>query len=282
MSVSKSIGNLFRYELLAEKPVHRGGCGHIWKARDLLYDRVVALKTIDEPLIWKSRETAQRAFRKEAMACARLSELTPYVVRVFDIGMADATLFYAMDWIEPEPGFHSIDLTERTGRLSLAAAKGVMLQTCEAVGVAHAKGIVHSDIAPSNILYDHSNRIYKLADFGLLKIVEETLISAQSGSLLVGGRRDFFPSEVLSDVSKISYASDVYALAVTFRVLVEGLACLPANGGTLIPTPGVLRVLYEQRDAPDQFRQLLARFIDGHRQDDTVNEFLAYLHRIPN
>ncbi len=107
-------------------------------------------------------------------------------------------------------------------------------------------------------------------------------MSFGSGSLLQGGRFDFFPSEVGADISRVSYASDVYALAVTFRVLLEGIRCLPAAGGRLLPTPGVIRIVQEQRDAPDQVRQLLHRFIDLHATSDTVESFIEMLRRIPN
>lgn len=282
MGTYSALKQLFRYEIVGDRPVGRGGCGHIWKAKDLLFDRPVALKTLGEPLIWDYPEKGARAFRKEAMACARLSEVNPHIVKVFDIGLVDGVLFYAMQWFEPQQGYRSVDLSERAGKLTLAAVKGMMFQVCEAVSAAHARGIVHSDIAPNNILYDATNRMCFLADFGLLKIIEEQLVSRGSGSLLVGGRLDYLPQEVHRDVSRVGYGTDVYALGVTFRVLLEGTTCLPAEGGRLLPTPGAVRVRAEQRDAPDQVRQLLYRFLDQHKPTDSVDEFVAVLRRIPN
>ena len=168
------------------------------------------------------------------------------------------------------------------GNASLSKAKVILFEVCDALGLAHDGGIVHSDIAPWNIVYDGGTMVYKLSDFGLLKIVEEQLLSRGSGSLLKGGRGDFQPPYVRDDISRVGFAADVYALAVTLRVLLEGDGCLPHNGGQVVPTPGVIRIRREQRDAPDQVRQLLARFLDGHTEDDRVADFVQMLQRVPN
>jgi serine/threonine-protein kinase len=189
-----------------------------------------------------------------------------------------------MEWFAPEKPEDGgrVDLSRRIGDFSLAKAKVVMFEVCDALELAHGQGIVHSDIAPWNIIYDAANRVYKLSDFGLLKIVEECLVSNGSGSLLVGGRRDYQPPEVRLDHRRINRASDVFALAVTLRVLLEGDGCLSYKGGQLTPTPRVVRIRNEQRDAPPQVHQLLARFIDNHTENDEVAEFAERLKRIPN
>jgi serine/threonine-protein kinase len=282
MGTLESLQKLFRYNLEGSGPVAQGGCGQIWKATDLLFNRPVAIKTITENLRWHATDAAARTFKKEAAAAARLGELSPQILRVIDLGIVDDTIFSVMDWIEPQQGFHTIDMNERSGRLSLSQTKAIIRQVCDAVAVAHQHGIVHSDIAPANIVFDPRAQLFKLADFGLLRIVEEWLVSHASGSLLHGGRLDFFPQEVKDSINNVGYASDVYALAVTLRVLLEGTACLPSLGGALIPTPGVIRIRHELRDAPDQVRQLLHRFLDGHTTDDRVPAFLSMLQMVPN
>ena len=240
---------LFRYEVDGDRPVGRGGCGHIWRAQDMLTGHAVALKTISEILLWDRPDVAVRHFKKEAIVAARLGEQSPYIVKVIDIGAIDGTLFYVMKWIDPQSGFSSIDMAERAGCITLAQAKAILMQVCDAVSTAHTAGIIHSDLAPQNIIFDPSTHNYMLADFGLLKIVEEVLVSKGSGSLLKGGRQNFFPPEVHSSIAALPKASDVYALAVTFRVMLEGFMCLNAN---IVKTPGVIRIRHEQRDAPDE------------------------------
>jgi len=279
--VLASLGKLFRYEVIGDAPVGRGGCGHIWRAKDLLFDRPVALKTIDPPLLWSDADKAERTFRKEAIAGARLGELSNHVVRVIDLGRADETLYFAMEWIEPEAKNTGIDASALAGNVSLARAKEILFHVSDAVQTAHRNGIVHSDIAPWNIFFDSAKRLYKLADFGLLRIVEATLMSRGSGSLLQGGRLDFVPPSARSDISAIGYGTDVYALAATFRVLLEGFPRMSERFGLLSP-PAVIRVKHENRDAPDAVRQLLNKFIYSYRPEQRIEEFVTMLQRVPN
>jgi serine/threonine protein kinase len=259
LTIREAIEQLFRYTDLSTDPIGRGGCGHIWRAYDLLFDRNVAIKTIDEVLLWDLGIKAKRSFVKEAQAGARLGELSRHIVKVYDLGIIENVPYFVMQWINPVEGRSSIDLSP------------------------DESGIVHSDIAPWNIVYDPSERVYKLADFGLLKIMERNVLSQASGSLLTGGRADFFPLTVRLGEEPISYASDVYALAVTLRALLEGIKFLTIGGDSILPTPGVIRARHDgNREAPPQVRQLLLRFIDGHTPDDNVHEFQAMLQRIPS
>ncbi|MEI7578166.1 MAG: protein kinase [Armatimonadota bacterium] len=275
-SIREQITRVIRYELYDVAPIE-GGCGVIWKARDLLTGADVAIKTISERLLGPNAARSVRTFKKEAAVAARLAQQCRYIAPVLDLGLAGSVLYSVMPWYEAVPSGTNIDLGTKCGKISLGIAKTILLQVCEAVETAHANGIVHSDIAPQNILYDSSEHKYLLTDFGLLKILESAIVSAGSGSLLVGGRQKYFPDYVLLDSERISEASDVYALAVTFRVLLEGQGIL---SGSLKPTPAVVRILHEQRDAPDSVRRLLSRFIDGHRESDRIVDFIGQLRTL--
>jgi serine/threonine protein kinase len=278
-SVRQELSQLYRYDQISDAPIGRGGCGRIWRAHDILYNWPVAIKTIDESLAWADSERARRTFIKEAQVGARLGQLSRHIVQVLDLGFAASIPYFVMEWIEPQGGRSTIDVSPDMGAISLSGAKALLFDVCDAVTVAHENSIAHSDIAPWNIIYDPQNRVYKLADFGLLRILETKLVSVGSRSLLTGGRADFLPISVRSHKEEIGYASDVYALAVTFRTLIEGPGCL---GGHVIPTPPVIRIKHKGRtDAPPQVRQLLTRFIDGHSDQDTVTDFVSMLQRIP-
>ncbi|NRQ37117.1 serine/threonine protein kinase [Nonomuraea sp. NN258] len=282
-SVRDSLELLFRYDRFSDVPIGGGGFGQIWKAHDRLFDLPVAIKTINEASAWRMGTSAKRSFVKEAQAGARLGRRSRNIVKVFDLGMAEDIPYFTMEWIEPRSGHHGIDISQDMGRCTLVRAKSIIFDVLDALVVAHENKVVHSDIAPWNIVYDPSEQIFKLSDFGLLKIMQGAIISQGSGSLLVGGRADFFPRDVRSGVEEISYASDVYALAVTLRTLVEGAGCLTENGGAMLPTPGAIRVRHEGgRDAPPQLTNLLLRFIDSHTSKDTVQEFRDMLQRVPS
>jgi serine/threonine protein kinase len=147
----------------------------------------------------------------------------------------------------------------------------------DAVGYAHLRGVVHSDIAPWNILYRESDDLYLLADFGLLKVVERDLLSVPSRSVLVGGRAAFLPPYARNNLDRVSPATDTYALAITFWNLLAGRAVLKHEESV----PGVISIAAEQRDAPPEVRQLLVRFVEEHTPDDNVADFVAALLRIP-
>ncbi|MFF8290825.1 serine/threonine-protein kinase [Streptomyces sp. NPDC016309] len=275
MAGDHALSELFRYTITDRRPLHSGGCGDLWRAHDRLFDEQVAVKTIRSDLSSHALEKAQASFATEAIVAARLSRKSPNVVPVRDLGRLDDTLYLVMDWVDSGDA-NSADLSHMMGRLSVGAAKKVLLQMCDAVAIAHAEGIVHSDIAPWNVMYSKASDSYLLADFGLVKVVEANLISLPSRSLLQGGRLAFLPDYARRDIGRVSYATDVFALAVTFWSLLDARALHHEDR-----TPPVVRVARDQVDAPFQVRALLARFIEGHTREDSVQQFVDHLYRVP-
>lgn len=266
-----ALSDLVRYQLYSNGPEFRHGQGAIWRARDLLFDEDVAIKEIQADL--RDDTEAVRTFSKEAAAGARLGRICTNIVKVSDYGRIDEVLYFVMEWIEGG------NLGNRCGHISLQEAKSIMRQICNAVDTAHRNGIVHSDIAPLNILYDQNADHYKLADFGYLKIVDSILISAGSGPMLRGGRQYFLPLEHLRAPERINKSTDVYAMALTFHALLSGQALSADNHGRL-KVPGVIQVRHENKSAPDEVRQLLGRFVEGQQDTNSVDEFRRYLDRI--
>lgn len=265
------LANLIRYELLAGTPIAQQGQGAVWKARDLLFDEIVALKEIRADLT--DDPAAAASFKKEAAAGARLGRISPNIVKVNDYGKINNTFYFAMEWIEGG------NLLHRCGSVSLPQAKSIILQVCHALRTAHRHSIVHSDIAPANILYDKAADCYKLADFGYLKILDSILIS-RGESLLIGGRTYYLPPEKLRSPEKINTSTDVYALALTFHYLLTR-ETLHSDSSGYLRTPGVIHVRHDNKSAPDQVRQLIERFVEGHRDTDNVDDLRIFLERIP-
>jgi serine/threonine protein kinase len=218
MTMTEDLSGLFRYQVSPMDRVTTGGCGELWRAHDRLLDRTVGLKTIRAELATDAR--AVRSFELEAIAAARLSATNQYIVPVFDLGRLGSLYYLVMEWIPASDGERP-DIASLAGNCSLVRARKILMQVADAVAYAHSRGVVHSDIAPWNILYRPTSDSYLLADFGLLKIVERDLISLPSRSLLTGGRLAFLPPYARRDAAQIGYGSDVYALAMTL-VLVGG------------------------------------------------------------
>ncbi len=268
------INKLVRYRILSDAPTKHGQ-GTIWRAKDMLFDEEVALKEIqinleDDPILSLSILIEQ--FWREARVGARLGRLCPNIVKVSDYGQVDGVPYFAMEWIEGG------NLVSQCGHVSLQKAKGMLRQICTAVRIAHQHGIVHSDIAPQNILYDKKAGFCKLADFGFLKVLDSILISLGLG--LAGGRQHFMPPEHWLMPNKINKSTDIYALAHTLYALVAGKLLEVSSEGKL-KVPNVIQIRHESKIAPDEVRQLLNRFIEGRQEVDSIEDFLYFLDRIP-
>lgn len=274
MSSRSDLEALIRYELVGTEPVASGGCGDVWKAIDRLAGEPVAVKTlrVRDP---RRINAARRSFILEAVSGYRLSLESKYVLPVRDFGSSGGSVYLVTPWLEADTG--SADIAGSMGRCALPTARRMLSHASEAVGTAHASGVIHSDIAPWNILYDRVNARYVVSDFGLLRLHESELITDPSGSLLQGGRDAFLPPYARRDIGQVGKASDVYALAVTLWVMLSGHAVLMHN--ELVP--GVVSVRHNRTDAPDAVRKLLVRFVQEHTKSDTVEQFTQYLERVP-
>src|SRR4051812_2274908 len=135
------LGN--RYEIL--EVLGEGGMGAVYKARDREVDRVVALKVI-HPELTTSREILER-FKKELVLARQITH--PNIVRIYDLGVAGATKFITMEFIEGQDLGKA--LKERR-RLAPRPAAVIMLEIARALEAAHSQAVVHRDLKPQNIM----------------------------------------------------------------------------------------------------------------------------------
>lgn len=276
-----SVTDIYRYEILSKdgegkepRPVAEHGMGIIYKAYDLLLDETVALKIVRDEILTQQPQKAKRAFLAEAMAGARLGKECPQIVRVLDIGQLEDILYLSQEWI---PGGN---ITGLCGTVTLFKARTIILQIASAVEVAHGSGIVHSDIAPSNILFDSRRSVYKLSDFGLLKLMNKTSISISgSSAFMAGGRQDYMPREHFDDPNQINYSTDVYALAVTFYVLLTG--AFPQKEGGRYTLPGSVVIKGEGNREVTKVKPLFDEFIIRRKDTHRIRQFSHSLSQIP-
>src|SRR5256885_9980989 len=160
----KAIG---RYEVI--KTIGKGAMGVVYKARDPLLDRVVAVKTIMSPQGQgrRVRSAFLERFQREAKAAAKMQH--PAIVTIFDVGVDEDTgaPFMVLEYLPGE------SLADRLDRVRFPLARGVQiaLDLASALAFAHRQRIVHRDVKPAHALHAGDNR-WKLADFGIARLPE--------------------------------------------------------------------------------------------------------------
>ncbi|MEV4052644.1 protein kinase [Amycolatopsis sp. NPDC049688] len=197
----------------------RGGMGEVHRAYDTAHDRVVALKLLSDPFV--ADEAFRARFRRESQIVARLRE--PHVIPIHAYGEIDGRLYLDMRLVEGR------DLKEllEDGPLEPARAAGIVAQVAGALDAAHADGLVHRDVKPSNVLVTDADFVY-LVDFGIARSMtaEGTSITG-TGNVI--GTLDYMAPERFGD-TPVTGLIDVYALACVFFECLTGRRPFPAEG----------------------------------------------------
>ena len=205
-----------RYQL--DETLGQGGMATVYKARDTLLGRAVAIKVlrIDQfpPALLGG---LRKRFSREARLLARLDH--PHIVPIYDYGEWEGAPFLVMGYM---PGGSLKAMLEKQGPLTWENAVRLLLPVIEALTYAHAQGVVHRDIKPSNILFDKWNRP-RLADFGVAKIVmgEDKDLNAtltETGAAI--GTPHYMAPEQWE--GELSPAIDVYAMGVVLFEMMTG------------------------------------------------------------
>ena len=172
-----------RYEL--EELIGGGGMADVYKARDCLLNRPVAVKILHEE--FKQDKEFIDKFQREAQAAARLSH--PNIVNIYDVGVADGDHYIVMEYV---PGRTLKDRIRQEGHLSVSESLRVAREIAEALAPAHANNLVHCDIKPHNILMMADGHA-KVADFGIARAVTESTMT-YSGNV-IGSVHYFSPEQ---------------------------------------------------------------------------------------
>jgi serine/threonine-protein kinase len=195
-----------RYQLLGR--LGEGGMGTVYRARDERLSRDVAVKLVPERF-GQDAQFVERFFR-EAKLCAGLAH--PGVLNVFDAG-AEPWPFIVMELVQ---GLDAGVLVRRGTRLTAEQAGRIVAQVSQALAFVHARGVLHRDVSPGNILLRRSDGAAKLADFGLASPADEV---SETRLEDLAGTPGYMAPEVLSGAPATAQ-SDLYSLGVaTYRLL---------------------------------------------------------------
>ncbi len=219
-----------QYELL--ELLGRGGMGEVYRARDTKTDRIVALKVLPAELA--RDEIYQQRFRREAQAVSGVND--PHVVPIHGYGEIDGRLYLDMRLIEGE-NLGNL-LAQRDTPLGPELGAVVVEQVASALDSAHARGLVHRDVKPTNILISDREFVY-LIDFGLARTAGETGLTTAGSTL---GTLAYMAPERFSG-GQSDTRSDIYALTCVLYECLTGKRPYPSDSleqqiaGHLMSTP---------------------------------------------
>jgi eukaryotic-like serine/threonine-protein kinase len=258
-----------RYEL--EELVGSGGMSSVYRARDKLLERTVALKILHEQF---TRDDAYvERFRREARAVAQLAH--PNIVTVIDRGEQDGRQFIVFEYVD---GMNLKELLDQEGPLDPREAIELSLQVARALAFAHENGLVHRDVKPQNVLIDADGRA-KVTDFGIAHALDVDGMTI-TGTIM-GSSNYIAPEQARGE--PVDEQSDIYSLGCVLYELLTG--DVPFDGDNFVavamrhvndPVPTVGEV---RRDVPPHLDWTVERAMakDNDERFASMSEFAAEL-----
>lgn len=212
------------YRILGE--IHRGGQGVIYQAIQESTRRKLAIKVLKEGPFADRTELAR--FEREVDVLSRLTH--PHIVAIHDRGLSDGHAYYVMDYIAGR----SLDSHVACEDMEVSGILALFVKVCEAVNVAHLRGVIHRDLKPGNIRVDSEGEP-RILDFGLAKLEQEVAggSSAQGMTItgqFVGSLPWASPEQVDGRAELLDVRTDVYSLGVILYQLLTANFPYPVTG----------------------------------------------------
>lgn len=205
-----------------QQRIGRGGMGDVYLARDARTGRTVAVKVLPDELARHSDFV--RRFYAEAAAAARL--IHPNIIEILFVGEDKGRHYFVMEYVAGES---LADRLARDKQLPIAQCLQIARQLLSALQMAHGEGLIHRDIKPGNILLDESQQRAVLADFGLVKSLQETMGLTATG-MVVGSVQYISPEQARGRA--VDGRSDLYSLGVLLYQMLSGALPFTGEGTT--------------------------------------------------
>ncbi|MHC3475502.1 serine/threonine-protein kinase [Streptomyces sp. 7R007] len=249
-----------RYRLLS--PLGEGGMGTVWRARDEVLHREVAVKEVRAPAGLPAPEVERMYARleREAWAAARVANRN--VVTVYDVATQDGRPWIVMELVR---GISLAELLDAEGPLTPQRAAHIGAEVLAALRAAHAAGVLHRDVKPANVLLSNDDRVV-LTDFGIA-MVEGSSALTMTGEV-IGSPEFLAPERALG--RKPGPESDLWSLGVLLYAAVEGNS--PFRQDTPLST---LRAIVDEELPPPHRAGPLAPVIEGLLRKDPAERLPA-------
>ena len=267
------LGN--RYEII--KKIGDGGMAFVYKAKDILLNRIVAVKVLRPEFVDDDEFLGK--FKREAEAVASLSH--PNIVNVYDVGEDGKVHYIVMEYID---GQNLKEIIKNEGTLDEYTALDITKQIAMALSAAHKKGIIHRDIKPHNILISNEGRVVKVADFGIAKAVSNSTMT-NIGSI-IGSVHYFSPEQAKGKF--ISNNADLYSLGIVLYEMIIGK--VPFRGDSPISialqhiNDEIEFTSEEQVNIPQSVRTIIKKLtekssVDRYQSAEEVIEDIEYIEK---
>lgn len=272
-----------KYEI--ENVIGRGGFGYVYRARETLTSEIVAVKELVPDLVGDPQIVNR--FIQEARATLRLTHSN--IARTYHIFRDGSTYYLTMEYL---PG-GSLAARLAQGRLSVPEVLRIAIELCSALDYAHRQGVVHCDLKPANVLFDHNSQAH-LADFGVAHVSDQVMTrQVVTGTGAAIGTVRYMSPEQLEGV-RDDPRVDIYALGAMIYEMLAGRPYLDFEDETT-PAAQVRNVQRIQRDVPgplhlvnpqvpSELSQIVSKMLDKDpaRRFGSVAEVAFALQRAGN
>jgi serine/threonine-protein kinase len=194
------------------KKLGEGAMGSVFKASQISYDRLVAVKVLFQHVA-RNLKLVERFYR-EARVSGCLDH--PNIVAGFGVGESHGWHYFAMEYVD---GVSVQDWLDRLGKFTLGDALHIVLACARGLQYAHETGLIHRDIKPANLLLTRRGQV-KIADFGMVKYRDEDMALTKTGHGV--GTPWYMPLEQARNAKETDHRSDIYALGCVLYCLVTG------------------------------------------------------------
>lgn len=247
-----------------EAEIGRGGMGIVYRAKDTRLKRSVAIKLLPPELAY--RDEIRSRFLREAEMAAQLSH--PNIVPIYSVDEKDGCVYFIMQFIDGET------LAQRLatrGRLGIVEARAMLRQVADALAYAHARGVIHRDIKPDNIMLQREDGRAMVTDFGIARAADDTTGTRLTATGVAIGTPAYMSPEQCTGERAVDGRSDLYSLGVvTYAALVgtppfagSNTAALLVKHLTEIPRP--IREI--RHDVPDDLVAIINRLLQKNPAD---------------